>query len=340
MAVVEPARPAGPAGLEKMYRDFAPALVDLCRRRLGDPTRAEDACHETLLRAQRAIGSFRPGAPMWPWLATIARNVCTDMHRRDARITLVADPTIDTTTPGPEETAADTVRRELLADALTSLPAEVRRSVYLRHVEGWSYEEIARADRTTLAAVRTRLSRGRRALRERVEELARHRGEWPLRALAPWAWLRARATRARLFLDRLDGGLGPALANTAPFAAALILGSGLVGSPSVPVARPAVTPSAAVTPTAAEVVLPVATAPAVAARAAPRDSAVRSAPPDPPAGGGAAVPTTTPPVHASGTLPGGTPWWFDAGEGGLYCDGPDPGPVTQAACAALASLTP
>ena len=336
MAVVEPAVPAGPAGLEEMYRDFAPPLVDLCRRRLGDAARAEDACHETLLRAQRAIGSFRPGAPMWPWLATIARNVCTDMQRRDARITLVAEPDDDACSPGPEEAAANNVRRELIADALTSLPANVRRSVYLRHIEGWSYEEIARADRTSLAAVRTRLTRGRRALRDRIEELARHRGEWPLPALAPLAWLRARAMRARLAVDRVDAGLGPALANAVPFAAALVIATGLgAGPPARPVPpAPAAPTAAAVAPVAAQ---PAVVAPVVAGAREPAGHEPSVAAPTPEAGagrGGGSLPTTTPAMAT--TVPvGETAWSIEVGPVGLSCRQAD-GPVTQYLCPIVA----
>jgi RNA polymerase sigma-70 factor (ECF subfamily) len=211
--------------LAEMYEAHGPRLLALCRRRLGDPRLAEDALHEALIKAYRAQGSYRAEQPMWPWLATIARNVCTDMQRRQSRVVPVEcdrldGPVID---DDPDETADRAVRRQLLVDALTSLPIQYRRPVYLKHIEGWTYEQIAAHDHTSLAAVRTRLLRGRRELRARVEDLARRRGQWPLPALAPLAWLRLRAVRARALLLPAEGGLGPVLANLAPFAFAAVL---------------------------------------------------------------------------------------------------------------------
>ena len=121
---------------------------------------------------------------------------------------VLADPPVRGAAPGPEEAAELAARRDLLVEALTSLPEHYRRPVYLRHVEGWSYEELARLDRTTLAAIRTRLLRGRRELRERVEALARERGQWPL-AAAPLAWLRLRLGRARAPLGHAGAGHRP-----------------------------------------------------------------------------------------------------------------------------------
>jgi RNA polymerase sigma-70 factor (ECF subfamily) len=237
---VESWPPAEPDLLAELYQAHGPRLLALCQRRLGDARLAEDALHEALLKAHRAQRSYRSEQPMWPWLSTIARNVCIDMQRRQSRVTPVEPQQLDrpVADADPDDLADRAARRQLLVDALTSLPVQYRRPVYLKHIKGWSYEQIAAYDRTTLAAVRTRLMRGRRELRARVEDLARRRGQWPLPALAPLGWLRLRAARARAAVMPAEGALAPALANLAPFAFAFVLTAvpttGLGGSPAAP----------------------------------------------------------------------------------------------------------
>jgi RNA polymerase sigma-70 factor (ECF subfamily) len=220
MAVEEPAGP-GELDLAELYRRYAPRLRRLCRRRLGDAARAEDASHEALLRAHHAADRFRQGAAVWPWLATIAANVCTDMERRDGRVAYVAQLPDQAGITDPSVEAGSRSRRQLVVDALRSLPLPYRRSVFLHHYAGLSYDEIAEHEGTSVGAVRSRLMRARRMLRVRIEELATARGEWPLPALAPW--LRERLTRGRLAFGRLESSFGRSAESAVPYAAALLL---------------------------------------------------------------------------------------------------------------------
>ena len=229
MAVEERAG-EGDLELEELYRRYAPRLRRLCQRRLGDPVRAEDACHEALIRASQAAGSFRPGSAVWPWLATIAANVCTDMERRDGRIDFVAEPPEQVGVSDPVVEAGLRTRRHLVADALKSLPLPHRRFLFLHHFGGLTYEEIAEAEGTTAGAVRSRLMRARRLLRTRIEELATARGDWPLPAAG---WLRNRTGRLRMAIGRVDATLGDHLGTAGQYAAALLfavaVGTGGVG---------------------------------------------------------------------------------------------------------------
>jgi RNA polymerase sigma-70 factor (ECF subfamily) len=340
MAVEEPAGPRA-LGLEELYERYGPALLRICQRRLGDTTRAEDACQETLLKAHRSIDSVRAGAPLGPWLATIARNVCRDMQRRERRIALVAEPSVRAVASEPAVEVDGRTRRRLVHDALRVLPLAYRRSVFLHHFAGLTYDEIAAHEGTSTAAVRSRLSRARRMLRTRIEELAESRGEWPLSAAAPLAWLRTRLARARVAVAQVEGTLGPGVTNVAPFAAALFVVAGLSGSAA---------PSVEVGPFADAAGSPRATAPspmaAIAAAGAPtapprpptRTATVPTAAAAPPPPPRSRVPTMTPPVGANGTLPDGTPWYVYFGGGGLSCHGTrEGGPVTKLLCSTLES---
>jgi RNA polymerase sigma-70 factor (ECF subfamily) len=186
------------AAFDALYRTYAPALRAYCRARLRNPADAEDACHEAILRAFNALPRFDTERPLWPWLATIAGNVCRDMQRR--QVTAAAHVTyVDVAVDDLDELAAARTRRAILADALQSMPERYRSHVYLRDLEGWSYEAIASYDGSSVASVRSTLHRARSVLRERVRDTAERRREWPMPALVPLVFsrLRARIARAR-----------------------------------------------------------------------------------------------------------------------------------------------
>lgn len=242
---VAPEISAETAQLELLYRQYAPALRALCRRRLGDHALAEDACHETFLRAATALHRLRPDAPAWPWLARIAQRVCVDLHRQRARWVPV-ERVPERPCPPDGDTVRTLCQRQILAEGLRRLPAASRRFVYLRHVEGWRYRELAKSGHMSAAAVRSVLFHARRRLRSHVIAAARRRGLWPLPALFPLAGVRARMARLRDVVLRLPPSspcalAHPALAATvAPGAMAsaaailVLLGPGGAGPPASP----------------------------------------------------------------------------------------------------------
>lgn len=164
--------------LRMLYVRYSRRLRAYCMRRLDNSTDAEDAVQETFLKVQQGLHRFDRDAPFWPWLVTIAARVCTDIHRlheRAAERDLGPDPIVD-----PEEHAALRAKVSIVDDALRSMPDRYRTSLYLRHFEGSSYEEIAHNQGTSIASVRSTLMRGRRQLGLRIEELARAERQWPL----------------------------------------------------------------------------------------------------------------------------------------------------------------
>lgn len=180
-------------GLDLLYRRYAPALVAFCQHRLGNAGDAEDAAHEAILKAHRALPRFREGARLWPWLATIAANVCTDMQRSRERIGPEQDG-IDCFAPEVDEDVSQRLRVSIVEAALEELPERFRTPLFLREFMGWSYEEIADFSNKSIGSVRTTLMRARRAMQTRIEDVARRRGQWPLPAAVAGGWRRLRET--------------------------------------------------------------------------------------------------------------------------------------------------
>jgi RNA polymerase sigma-70 factor (ECF subfamily) len=173
----------GMEGLADFYQAYAPAVRALCLARLGDRALAEDACHDTILKAYGAAGRFWPGAKVWPWLSTIASNVCTDIQRRQHReiiAGLIPDERPDLGEPGADDRAQARMHSDLVTDALRRLSPRQRELLYRYEYQGYSYQEMAELTGSSLPAVRTALMRARQSLRTKVEELAEERPSWPL----------------------------------------------------------------------------------------------------------------------------------------------------------------
>ena len=160
-------------------------IYNLAGRMLGDWALAEDAVQESLLSGYRAFGQFR-GGNLQAWLTRIVANTCRDMLRaRRARPTVSLDPLpsspdrqdpvpsaadLPSTLESPEEYAE---RRELnlaIQASLDSLPEERRLAVLLVDVQGLSYEEAAQVMKCSLGTVKSRVSRGRRGLRDSLQK--------------------------------------------------------------------------------------------------------------------------------------------------------------------------
>ncbi|MDO8611298.1 MAG: sigma-70 family RNA polymerase sigma factor [Dehalococcoidia bacterium] len=150
-------------------------VYSVCLRMLGSPQPAEDATQEAFIAAFRAVSRFRRGS-LRAWLFRIAANVCYDeLRRRRSRPQVPLEASAGDERPAAEPASPDepleerAVRQELarcLEGGLASLPADQRLAVILRDVQGLAYEEVAEATGASLGTVKSRISRGRAALRD------------------------------------------------------------------------------------------------------------------------------------------------------------------------------
>lgn len=171
-------------GFEDLYRQYAARVEALAWRRLHDRHAAEDAVQETFLRAYRSFGRIDADRPVWPWLRTIATNVCVDMLRlrrhpdRDGSLS-DGDADLGPASPAksdPGEVHLAAQRRRSIATALAAVNPRQRRVVILRDVEGWENEEVAQLEGITLDAVKSALKRGRQTFRSTYLALADRNG--------------------------------------------------------------------------------------------------------------------------------------------------------------------
>jgi RNA polymerase sigma-70 factor (ECF subfamily) len=143
-------------------------------RLLGSAEEAEDAAQEAFVRAYVKLGSYREDTSFRAWLLAITTNRCIDRYRtraQQARRTLRLGAWLDwhdadDAHTRPEATALDRERRRLVRRWVAALPASHRQVVALRYFDELSYAEIAAALGQTSAAVKMRLHRARKLLRQ------------------------------------------------------------------------------------------------------------------------------------------------------------------------------
>jgi len=172
--LIERARAGDTRAFEDLARREERALYRHALRIVGTTADAEDIVQDAFFSAWRSIASFQ-GLSFRAWLFRIATNRALDQLRsRKRRPELPLDPPDDDdvtwaepVAPGPDLTQLVGDREALAAveTALGSLPAEQRTALLLRDVEGVAYEEIAVITSVEIGTVKSRIHRGRLAVR-------------------------------------------------------------------------------------------------------------------------------------------------------------------------------
>jgi len=143
---------------------------------IADPADAADITQEVFLKAYRGIGKFRGGSSLKTWLYRIAMREASNArrwlwrhHRQQASLDCEEEngPTLEIEDPGesPLDRFASSEVQQLVRGALLQVPAVFRGAVILRDLEGLGYEEVAEVLDVSVGTVKSRILRGRQALR-------------------------------------------------------------------------------------------------------------------------------------------------------------------------------
>lgn len=157
---------------DKLVEVYQDRIYHLAYRITGNHADAQDAAQEAFVKAYRSLGAFRAHAAFSTWLHRIAVNAAVDIVRR--RVPRVPDP-LEVAVPAIDPLADGAERVEIqqrIHRAIAALPMEQRMVVVLRDIQGWAYEEIAKIVQAPIGTVRSRLARGREALRLALADLA------------------------------------------------------------------------------------------------------------------------------------------------------------------------
>lgn len=159
------ARTGDPAAFHALYVRHTPMLFALAVRLTSGTQDAEDVVHDTWLRAVGAMQSFRGASALRTWLTGILMNRVREVRRVRSFAPLDQSPEI--AEPEPLPTRVD---RLDLERALASMPDGYREVVLLHDVEGFTHEEIGALLGVEPGTSKSQLSRGRRWLRQNLQD--------------------------------------------------------------------------------------------------------------------------------------------------------------------------
>ena len=173
------------AAYEVLVAERSGEIYGLLYRLTENREEARDLTQETFLRAFQSIRHFRGDADLKTWIYRIAINQARNRwrwwsrRRRDSTVSLDSplggsnQPLSSTLSAdhgsSPEQDTLAHEREIALRSALQSLGRVYRETVILRDIEGFSYEEVAATLGISIGTVKSRLARGRRALRNKLE---------------------------------------------------------------------------------------------------------------------------------------------------------------------------
>jgi RNA polymerase sigma-70 factor (ECF subfamily) len=134
---------------DALYRMHHPRVLRLCQRLLADPDEAHDVTQEVFLKLHEAVQQSDRQIAWAPWLTRVAVNACHDRRRsgwwkwwrREHQEFVEAQ--VPARDPNPEDQAISNQTRRHVWGALRDLSARQREVFVLRHLEGWSTEEVA-----------------------------------------------------------------------------------------------------------------------------------------------------------------------------------------------------
>ncbi len=167
------------AELVELYKD---KVYQISYRMIGNVHEAQDLGQETFLRAYINIESYDPKRKFSTWLFRIVTNLSIDRLRKkkpdfylDQEIAGTEGLTLVSQIAAAEELPEEFVIKHELQDwihgEILCLPAKYRSAIILKYIEDLSLKEISEILDIPIATVKTRIHRGREALRKRLSNV-------------------------------------------------------------------------------------------------------------------------------------------------------------------------
>lgn len=167
---------------EELVEQYQQGIINHAYSMFLNREDALDMAQETFIKAFNAIASFNRQSSFKTWLFRIATNVCLDelrrRKRRAATVSLTAEEDggdspgvqidVADASADPAEAAQQAFLRHAIETAIGELDTEYRTAIVLREIEGMDYNEIAKTMGCSLGTVKSRISRARAQLREKL----------------------------------------------------------------------------------------------------------------------------------------------------------------------------
>lgn len=165
---------------EQIVGLYQQKIYNIAYRMTGNYHDASDAAQEVFIRIYRSIKTFRGDCSFSTWVYRVTVNVCKDLLKNRGRFPeepLNEDPSDESRrTPveqdgegnDPESAYENKELGEYLQTLIDKLPSECRMVILLREQAGFSYQEISDILGVSLGTIKSRISRARRTLQEKI----------------------------------------------------------------------------------------------------------------------------------------------------------------------------
>jgi RNA polymerase sigma-70 factor, ECF subfamily len=176
--IVELAVREDPNAFGEIVRRWERKIFALCFGMLGREDDARDAAQETFIAAYRSLAGFRGDARVSSWLHRIAVNQCltTKRRQRSRAEDLINDENgeedrvfVASPLNSPAGRAEKTERMNLVRQAVTALPSDLRQVVVMKEFEEMTFQEISDTLELPLSTVKSRLYTALKQLKMRLE---------------------------------------------------------------------------------------------------------------------------------------------------------------------------
>ncbi|MFK7898176.1 MAG: RNA polymerase sigma factor [Myxococcota bacterium] len=161
--------PYGTAAYNELVRKYSGRVYGRSYGILRSTADAEEAVQDVFLAVFRTIERYRFERPFIHWLNTVTLNACRMILRRRASEARRRQAAQEKAPPVEHPQPPDTALRALVLELLDTLDPGTRMPLMMRFIEGYSYPEIARELELSESAVKMRVSRGSKKLRELYE---------------------------------------------------------------------------------------------------------------------------------------------------------------------------
>lgn len=162
---------------EELIAGHQKRVYNIVYRFFNNPEDAMDISQEVFIKVYTSLKNFKENSSFSTWLYRIAVNTCIDFSRKKEIDTLpikeelagIEQKTISSPDL-PEKVLEDKELKSVLEEAIKSLPESQKTCIILRDIQGFSYVEISEILSCSLGTIKSRINRGRQALREKLKD--------------------------------------------------------------------------------------------------------------------------------------------------------------------------
>ncbi|MNK42859.1 ECF RNA polymerase sigma-E factor [compost metagenome] len=157
------------AAFERLISPHMNRFYGLAYQMMGNAEDAADVTQDAMIKAYRALGSYRGDSEIFAWIARIIRNTALDELKRAVRkhedpVDVIPETPVHTL----ERRAEESELQQLMGEAIDGLSTKLRDPLVMYDIEGYSYEEIAGILDINIGTVKSRLNRARESLKTKL----------------------------------------------------------------------------------------------------------------------------------------------------------------------------